>query len=75
MRLSVVTAVKADRSDHLLALYESLKTQVLPPGWDWRWVLQEDGETGQPLAMLPDDPRISAGMAPWGRARELAPWP
>jgi glycosyltransferase involved in cell wall biosynthesis len=68
VRLSVITAVKADRSDHLLALYESLKRQALPPGWDWRWVLQEDGETGEPLAMLPDDPRISAGMAPWGRA-------
>lgn len=75
MLLNVITAVKADKADHLIELYESLTRQVLPPGWDWRWVLQEDGETGEPLAMVPADPRISAGMAPWGgpaRARTEA---
>lgn len=75
MLLNVITAVKADKADHLLELYESLARQVLPPGWDWCWVLQEDGETGEPFAMVPADRRISAGMAPWGgpaRARTVA---
>lgn len=75
LRVSVITAVKAGMADHLAALHESLRRQVMPPGWDWQWVLQEDGETGEPAAMLPPDRGISAGMAPWhgqAQARTLA---
>src|SRR5216684_2531259 len=35
--------------------------QDLPAGWEWQWLVQEDGQTGEVAAMLPDDPRISAG--------------
>lgn len=67
--ISIITAVKAEKDDHLAAVYESLLAQQLPAGWDWEWVLQEDGETGTPFAKVPnDDPRISTGTAPWGRA-------
>jgi glycosyltransferase involved in cell wall biosynthesis len=75
MKITIVTAVLAEKDDHLGALWESLETQELPPGWEWQWVLQEDGETGRPSKRIPSDPRISAGMAPWGgesRARTLA---
>lgn len=75
MRISVITAVKGGMDDHLGELYRSLRVQAMPPGWEWQWVLQEDGETGEPAGMLPPDRRISAGMAPWGgaaRARTLA---
>jgi len=41
--------------------YDSLERQTLPPGWDWQWAVQEDGQTGRVAAALPDDPRISVG--------------
>jgi glycosyltransferase involved in cell wall biosynthesis len=46
---------------YLHAAYESLAGQELPDGWQWQWVVQEDGETGEVAAMLPEDPRISPG--------------
>lgn len=67
--ISIVTAVLAGIDDHLGELYESLVTQEMPTGWRWEWVLQEDGETGDPLARVPsDDPRILPGTGPHGRA-------
>lgn len=66
--ISVVTAVLAGRHQHIRETYESLAQQKMPSGWDWQWVVQEDGETGQPLAGLPRDPRISSGQGPHGRA-------
>lgn len=68
MRIDVVTAVKAGKDDHLGELWDSLVDQEMPPGWDWRWILQEDGETGEPYAKVPSDPRISSGSGSWGRA-------
>src|SRR5262249_47703961 len=62
-------------ADHLVALYDSLRGQEMPPGWEWQWVLQEDGQSGEPAGMLPEDFRITSEMAPWGgpaRARTLA---
>lgn len=75
LRISVITAVKSGMADHLGALYGSLQSQAMPPTWEWQWVLQEDGETGEPASMVPRDRRISTGMAPWrgaARARTLA---
>jgi glycosyltransferase involved in cell wall biosynthesis len=74
--LSIVTPVVAGKHRYLPDLYRSLREQEMPTGWEWQWVVQEDGQTGEPLALLPaDDPRISAGMAPSGRqsmARTIA---
>jgi glycosyltransferase involved in cell wall biosynthesis len=75
VRISIITAVLADKDDHLGALWDSLQAQEMPVGWDWQWVLQEDGNTGRPIKRVPKDPRISTGMAPWAgvaRARTLA---
>lgn len=65
--ISVVTAVLAGSHQYLREAYDSLVSQKMPEGWDWQWVVQEDGETGLPAAELPDDPRISTGMATHGR--------
>lgn len=67
--INIVTAVREGLHDYLPELHESLLAQEMPDGWDWRWIVQEDGETGIPLALLPDDdPRISKGMGRAGRA-------
>ncbi|MDI5977845.1 glycosyltransferase [Amycolatopsis magusensis] len=73
--ISIITAVHSGGSRYLRDAYESLVKQELPPGWDWRWCLQEDGDTGEPPATLPADPRISYGTglpARAGVARTMA---
>ena len=59
--VSVVTAVHAPSVGYLPAAYESLADQVMPAGWAWEWLVQEDGTTGSARAALPDDDRISVG--------------
>ena len=59
--ISVVTPVYDPVPGFLAEAYDSLRAQELPVGWDWQWVVQEDGQTGCVAALLPDDPRISAG--------------
>lgn len=67
--ISVITAVIDGKHQYLRDTYQSLCAQEMPPGWSWQWVVQEDGQTGRPLAELPpSDPRISVGMARHGRA-------
>lgn len=66
--ISIITAVLAGKHQYLHEAYDSLASQEMPVGWDWQWVIQEDGESGIPLADLPDDPRISTGTGPRGRA-------
>jgi hypothetical protein len=73
--ISIVTAVLAGKHQYLSEAYESLTRQIMPAGWTWQWLVQEDGETGVPLAELPGDPRISTGTGAHGRppmARTLA---
>lgn len=60
--VSVVTPVYKPLPEHLMAAYESLRAQQMPPGWRWQWVVQEDGQDGDVARILPaDDRRISAG--------------
>jgi glycosyltransferase involved in cell wall biosynthesis len=59
--VSVVTPVYQPVAEHLTAAYDSLCRQAMPAGWEWQWVVQEDGQSGEVARMLPDDPRISAG--------------
>ena len=75
--ISVITAVHGATVGHLPAAYASLASQVLPDGWDWEWLVQEDGQTGllhgSPLTTA--DPRILPGSGPAGGpgvARNLA---
>lgn len=66
--ISVVTAVHAPAAKFLSDAYQSLLRQQLPEGWEWQWVVQEDGQTGQIEPHLPDDPRLSFGQGRHGRA-------
>ena len=66
--VTVVTAVHAPSARFLPEAYASLAAQRLPDGWDWQWVVQEDGETGDVAPHVPEDPRVSFGQGRPGRA-------
>jgi hypothetical protein len=75
--ISVITAVHGATVGHLPAAYVSLASQLLPVGWDWEWLVQEDGQNGllhgSPLTAA--DPRILPEAGPAGGpgvARTLA---
>jgi glycosyltransferase involved in cell wall biosynthesis len=73
--VSVITPVHASTAEHISQAYESLSEQELPGDWEWEWLVQEDGQTGNVTAMLPADKRISVGMGRQGGpgvARTLA---
>ncbi len=74
--LSVITSVYAPAATYLSEAYESLVAQKVPDGWDWEWLVQEDGETGSIKKLLPEgDPRIRLGTGRHGGpevARNLA---
>jgi glycosyltransferase involved in cell wall biosynthesis len=56
--VSVLTPTQAHNADHIGALWESLRTQRLPAGWEWEWLVQEDGTRPRVRERLPDDPRV-----------------
>lgn len=58
-RITVVTAVHAPAAHHLPDAYASLAGQRLPDGWEWHWVVQEDGTTDEVRPHVPDDGRVS----------------
>ncbi|MCQ4084519.1 glycosyltransferase family 2 protein [Streptomyces sp. RB6PN25] len=66
--ISVITAVHAPGAHYLPDAYTSLADQHLPDGWDWQWVVQEDGETDAVAPYVPDDARVSFGQGRPGRA-------
>lgn len=66
--ISVITPVHAPSAEYLPYAYKSLLDQELPPGWDWQWVIQEDGETDSVRPHVPNDPRITFGQGRHGRA-------
>ncbi|SEQ71137.1 Glycosyl transferase family 2 [Streptomyces sp. yr375] len=52
-RIVIVTAVHAPAARHLPEAYASLCAQELPPGWEWQWVIREDGTTDEVAPHLP----------------------
>ncbi|MFF4573274.1 glycosyltransferase family 2 protein [Streptomyces sp. NPDC001410] len=58
-RITVVTAVHAPSARFLPEAYKSLCEQWLPDGWEWDWVIQEDGTTDAVRPYVPDDERVS----------------
>ena len=48
-------------AEYIGATAESLLAQQMPSGWDWQWVVQEDGFEGATSVLLPSDERISFG--------------
>ncbi|MER6026433.1 glycosyltransferase family 2 protein [Streptomyces sp. NPDC001851] len=61
-RITVVTAVHAPSARFLPDAYASLCEQRLPGGWEWEWVIQEDGTTDRVRPHVPDDARVSFGQ-------------
>ncbi len=57
-RVVIVTAVHGPSAPFLSETYASLCAQELPAGWEWRWVIQEDGRTDDVRPHVPDDPRV-----------------
>jgi len=66
--VSVITPVHGPSAHHLRDAYASLTRQEMPPGWEWEWVLQEDGESTEVRPHVPADPRVSFGQGRQGRA-------
>ncbi|GAA1089034.1 MULTISPECIES: glycosyltransferase family 2 protein [Streptomyces violaceusniger group] len=66
--ITVITAVHAPGAAHLPDAHKSLCEQELPDGWDWQWIVQEDGETDAVRPYVPDDARVSFGQGRAGRA-------
>ncbi|WP_330458824.1 glycosyltransferase [Streptomyces sp. NBC_00820] len=58
-RITVVTAVHGPSARFLPDAYRSLCAQELPEGWEWTWVIQEDGTTDEVRPYVPDDTRVS----------------
>ena len=56
--VSIITPTQVRNAEHIGELWRSLEEQVLPAGWEWEWVVQEDGERPGVRDLLPDDPRI-----------------
>ncbi|MFF3938629.1 glycosyltransferase family 2 protein [Streptomyces phaeofaciens] len=58
-QIVVVTAVHAPSARYLPEAYTSLCAQELPGGWEWHWVIQEDGTTDDVRPYVPDDVRVT----------------
>ncbi|MFE9254104.1 glycosyltransferase family 2 protein [Streptomyces sp. NPDC006879] len=58
-RIIIVTAVHAPSAHFLPDAYRSICEQGLPDGWEWHWLIQEDGKTDQVAPHVPDDERVS----------------
>lgn len=58
-RVIVVTAVHPPTAPFLADAYKSLCEQELPDGWDWHWLIQEDGRSGEVVPHVPDDDRVT----------------
>ncbi|MFF1679045.1 glycosyltransferase family 2 protein [Streptomyces sp. NBC_00243] len=58
-RIIIVTAVHGPSAHFLTEAYKSLCEQVLPDGWEWHWVIQEDGRTDTVAPHVPEDERVT----------------
>ncbi|WP_128433717.1 glycosyltransferase family 2 protein [Streptomyces cyaneus] len=58
-RVIIVTAVHGPSAAFLPDAHKSLRAQELPAGWEWHWVIQEDGQTDEVLPYVPDDARVT----------------
>jgi glycosyltransferase involved in cell wall biosynthesis len=58
-RIDVITAVHPPAAPYLADAYKSLCAQELPGGWEWHWIVQEDGYGDAVAPHVPDDPRIT----------------
>ncbi|MEV7865273.1 glycosyltransferase [Streptomyces sp. NPDC088124] len=66
--ISIITPVYDGGHQYLLDAHASLSQQEMPPGWTWEWIVQEDGRTRRPGALLPADERIRYAVGTRGGA-------
>jgi glycosyltransferase involved in cell wall biosynthesis len=58
-RIIIVTAVHAPSAHFLPDAYKSLCDQELPEGWEWHWLIQEDGQGDEVAPHVPNDERVT----------------
>ncbi|MEU9333094.1 glycosyltransferase family 2 protein [Streptomyces sp. NPDC048290] len=58
-RVTIVTAVHAPSAPFLADAHRSLCEQKLPDGWEWHWLIQEDGRTDDVRPHVPADDRVT----------------
>ncbi|WP_327325102.1 glycosyltransferase family 2 protein [Streptomyces sp. NBC_01210] len=58
-RVVIITAVHPPSAPFLPDAYKSLCEQELPDGWEWHWLIQEDGESDEVAPHVPDDDRVT----------------
>lgn len=58
-RVVIVTAVHGPSAPFLPQAHTSLAEQELPAGWEWHWVIQQDGRTDEVRPYVPDDVRVT----------------
>ncbi|MEV0849213.1 glycosyltransferase [Streptomyces sp. NPDC049954] len=58
-RITVITAVHAPSARFLPEAYTYLCEQELPTGWEWHWLVQEDGYSDEVAPWVPDDGRVT----------------
>ncbi|MFJ2743598.1 glycosyltransferase family 2 protein [Streptomyces sp. NPDC087440] len=58
-RIIIVTAVHAPSAQFLSEAYKSLCDQELPEGWEWHWLIQEDGQGDDVTPHVPQDERVT----------------
>lgn len=56
--LSILTPTQAHNAQHLPEVGASILAQVLPAGWEWEWLVQEDGEDPSLAGIADLDPRV-----------------
>lgn len=56
--ISLITPVHRAGVAHLADTYRSLISQDLPTGWEWEWLVQEDGDDVHAADHIPPNPRI-----------------
>ncbi|MFJ2828990.1 glycosyltransferase family 2 protein [Streptomyces sp. NPDC087263] len=66
-RIIIVTAVHGPSARFLPEAHKSLRQQELPDGWEWHWVIQEDGRTDAVAPHVPEDARVTFRQGRQGR--------
>ena len=57
--LSILTPTQAHNAEHLPAVGASILAQHLPTGWEWEWLVQEDGTDPRLQGIVDLDPRVA----------------
>ncbi|MGI9017066.1 MAG: glycosyltransferase family 2 protein [Euzebya sp.] len=56
--ISIITPTQAHNADHIATVWDCLVGQTLPAGWEFEWLVQEDGSSRTVRDLLPRDDRV-----------------